>query len=182
MRRAPKHAVSMRATAPLCSPGPCNMHAMQLQYGYGINGDRADLPSSPLATSMGHVIFSSVFVVVSPTLTGETWHGGISVNFFEVFSQLVAKVAAADPSCEIETRSSSSSSSCEFYIHRCSKLRRAVRIKLTAGTKKIHSSNWMENWVRHRFLRQGGHISSIDFFVISWLRQAIFCTENDYMY
>ena len=32
-------------------------------------------------------------------------------------------------------------------------------------------------WLRHRFLRlrQGGHISSIDFFDISWLRQAIFC-------
>ena len=27
-------------------------------------------------------------------------------------------------------------------------------------------------WLRRRFLRQGGHISSIDFFVISWSRQA----------
>ena len=88
--------------------------------------------------SSSHAIakFSCVPVVSHPPSPGETWHGGISVNFFEVFSQLVAKVAAADPSCEIETRSSSSSSSCEFYIHRCYKLRRAVRIKLTAGTKK----------------------------------------------
>ena len=30
-------------------------------------------------------------------------------------------------------------------------------------------------WLRRRFLRQGGHISSIDFFVISSSRQAIFC-------
>ena len=30
-------------------------------------------------------------------------------------------------------------------------------------------------WLRRRFLRQGGHICSIDFFDISWLRQAIFC-------
>ena len=70
--------------------------------------------------SSSHAIakFSCVPVVSHPPSPGETWHGGISVNFFEVFSQLVAKVAAqlSSPAVRLKLAAPQlrGSSSCEF--------------------------------------------------------------------
>ena len=99
--------------------------------------------------SSSHAIakFSCVPVVSHPPSPGETWHGGISVNFFEVFSQLVAKVAAAElPSCEIETRSSSTSRFEQLRVLNSQVLQvaKSCENKTHSWDKKIHSSNWAQ--------------------------------------